>query len=270
MSRPLFIVRLLRSGFPYRTRIAKLSKLPLVGEIFYRTLFKGDDITFLPIDEVVSIKDKEKPDGSFAMPCEVIESLTEKASFIWKMDECICRKSMNCSDYPVNLGCLFLGDAAKGINSALGREISSGEAKEHLEKCRDAGLIHLIGRNRIDTVWLGVSPPEKLLTICNCCECCCLWKVLPFITDKVAMRVHKLPGVSIRVTDACKGCRKCVETCFVEAIIMKDDVAHIGKECRGCARCISRCPNNAIVTELEKDYSLEAFHEKVLELTDIE
>jgi hypothetical protein len=90
------------------------------------------------------------------------------------MNTCLCRDAKQCKDYPIDLGCLFLGEAALGINPRLGRGVTKREALEHIRRCREAGLVHLIGRNKLDTVWLGVGPGDKLLTICHCCPCCCL------------------------------------------------------------------------------------------------
>ena len=67
-----------------------------------------------------------------------------------------------------------MGEAAHGINPQLGRKVSKEEALEHLKKCREAGLVHVIGRNELDALWLGVRPGYKLLTVCNCCHCCCI------------------------------------------------------------------------------------------------
>jgi len=74
------------------------------------------------------------------------------------MDWCICRKSTKCEDYPIELGCLFLGEATLKIDPRLGHRATKQEALEHVQKCRDAGLVHLIGRNKLDSVWLNAQP----------------------------------------------------------------------------------------------------------------
>ncbi len=85
------------------------------------------------------------------------------------MDFCICRKSNNCKDFPHEFGCLFLGKGTKRISKNLGRQVDVDEAIEYVNKCREAGLVHIIGRNKIDSVWLNTGPKEDLLSICNCC-----------------------------------------------------------------------------------------------------
>ena len=38
----------------------------------------------------------------------------------------------------------------KKISPKFGRIVNSDEAIEHVDKCHDAGLVHIIGRNKID------------------------------------------------------------------------------------------------------------------------
>jgi hypothetical protein len=53
----------------------------------------------------------------------------------------------------------------------------------------------MIGRNKIDTLWMGVGPGYKLMTVCNCCPCCCLFKTLPNLD------VTHIPHPSVLVFD---------------------------------------------------------------------
>jgi len=50
-----------------------------------------------------------------------------------------------------------LGEAAMRIDSKLERKVTKEEALLHVEKCREAGLVHLMGRNKLDTVWLKIG-----------------------------------------------------------------------------------------------------------------
>jgi len=95
------------------------------------------------------------------------------------------------------LGCLFLGIGAKRISKKLGRVVNTDEALEHVDKCQDAGLVHIIGRNKIDSIWLNTGPKDELLSICNCCPCCCLCKMNPELPESISNDLTPMIGVEI-------------------------------------------------------------------------
>ncbi len=240
MSRPLWQVSLIKKSFPTPS-IAKLTRLPLIGKLAQHLLFHKDDIVYLPINE--SVPGEE----NIALPSDVVRHFVKTSEFRWIMNECICRSASGCQDYPSDIGCLFLGEATEQINPALGRPVSVEEGLEHVERCQKAGLVHLIGRNKLDSVWLNAKPGEKLLTICNCCECCCLWKILiPNAFQPIGESVQRLEGVQVMVTGNCQACETCIDQCFVEAISMNGEKAEISDDCRGCGRCVTICPDEAI------------------------
>lgn len=139
-----------------------------------------------------------------------------------------------------------------------------------MRRCREAGLVHLIGRNKLDTVWLGVGPGTKLMTICNCCPCCCLWRVLPYVSSQIGSKVTRMPGVSVTVTDRCIGCGTCTEeVCFVNAIHLVDGHAAIGDACRGCGRCVDVCPQGAIEISIKYDQFVEKSIARLAPLVDL-
>lgn len=254
MSRPVWLVQLIKKTFPGRFAAAKATKMPLLDRLVDHWLFDGDDLIYLPKDKSIKIGQSIDQLGEMVLPSQVVEHFIEQASYHWIMNTCICRDAEKCEDYPIDLGCLFLGSAAMGINPKLGRRVTKEQALEHVRRCRKAGLVHLIGRNKLDTVWLGVGPGARLLTICNCCPCCCLWRVLPYLSPQIGAKVARMPGVSVAVGDDCTGCGVCAEgTCFVNAIHMVDGHAAIGEACRGCGRCVDACPQQAI--EISIDYS---------------
>ena len=256
MTRPLWFVKLLKKSFPNIKFIAKLTRLPIIGRLFEMIMFEGDDITYLTQDKLIKIDKTINKQDEYVLPSQVIKYFIKKAKHLWIMDFCICRSSMNCQDYPIELGCLFLGEATLGINPLLGKKVSQQEALEHVRKCQEAGLVHMIGRNLLDKQWLGVDPGNKLMSICNCCPCCCLWRVAPIVNPKIGSKVHKMPGVEVRVGDECIGCGTCTEEiCFTDAIHIIGKKAVINDECRGCGRCVEICPQNAIKLSInDKEY----------------
>ena len=268
MSRPKWFIDVLKSAFPNRFAAARLTRIPILDRLVETMLFEDDQLIYLPPDATIENSTSHKrtiPVGesitqpvSIMLPSQVINHFIEIASYHWIMDFCICRESSNCQDFPQNFGCLFLGEAVQKINPQFGRMVSKDEANAYAQRCRDAGLVHLVGRNKLDTFWLGVGPGENLLTICNCCPCCCLWKILPEITPQIGSKVQKMPGLHFSVNEFCVGCGTCTENiCFVNAISLKKDHAVISETCRGCGRCIDVCRNAAIELLIEDTHFID-------------
>ncbi len=255
MSSPYWIKTLINKTFAGRFLLARLTHFRPIGRVVEHMLFEGDEIIYLPKDEVIPVNRSVEQPESMAVPSQVVEHFIRKAAFHWVMDFCICRDSAHCKDYPVEYGCIFLGSAASDINPRFGRQVTKAEALDHARRCREAGLVHLIGRNKLDTVWLNVGPPDRLMTICNCCPCCCLWKMLPDITPDISSKVSRMPGVHVAVTDQCVGCGTCTDNvCFVNAITLEDGRAVIDQDaCRGCGRCATVCPADAIDVVVEDE-----------------
>ena len=264
MSRPLWIVHLLKVAFPSRSLAARATHAPFLGRFIDRWLFDGDHLIYLPKDDalrtdaVIQIDEPVVLPEDMVVPSRVVEHFIKQAGTHWIMNSCICRDASHCEDYPVDLGCLFLGEAASGINPRLGRPVTQEEALEHVQRCREAGLVHLIGRNKLDTIWLGVGPGDKLLTICNCCPCCCLWRMLPHLSPQIGAKITGMPGVTVSVCEECVGCGTCTEgICFADAIRLEGDRAVIDDACRGCGRCVEVCPQGAIKLWLEHGQVVE-------------
>ena len=247
MGRPIWLVNLIMRTFPGRFRLAQLTNGPVIGRAIDWMLFDGDDIIYLPKDSVIPVNRAARGAGEYRAAVTGRRALHRAATHHWIMNACICRDANACRDYPIDLGCLFLGEAVLQINPVLGRLASKAEALAHARRCREAGLVHLIGRNKLDTVWLGAGPGDRLMTICNCCPCCCLWRMLPQLDPAIGAKVSRMPGVNVAVTDRCAGCGTCAAgICFVDAIRLVDGCATIGDACRGCGRCVEACPNEAI------------------------
>jgi NAD-dependent dihydropyrimidine dehydrogenase PreA subunit len=258
MARPLWFVELVKKPFPYRFLLAELTKLPILGSLVDYMLFHGDDILYLPDDRVIEIHESVERPGEMVLPSRVVEHFIEQANHHWIMDACLCRQADKCEHYPVDLGCLFLGEATLGINPKLGRHVTKAEALEHVRRCREAGLVHMVGRNKLDTVWLGVGPGQRLMTICNCCPCCCIWRMIPNVAPEIGAKINRMPGVSLAVTDRCLACGDCTQdVCFVDAIHLNNHRAVITEACRGCGRCVRVCPQGAIELSIDDERFVE-------------
>lgn len=250
MSKQRLRTGLIVKMFPWRVPLARATRLPVVGRLMDRLFYEGDSSVFLPHDKVVEVNRKIDPGAQLALPSEIVELFIERSSHRVIASCCICRKGIGCRDYPVKLGCIFLGEAARRIDPVIGRPATKEEAIAHLRKCRDAGLIHMVGHNRFDALWLGVQPRRKLLTICNCCPCCCTYKILPHLDPGISARITRMPGLTVAVTEKCAGCGLCTAVCMVSAIAVRDGKATISEACRGCGLCVLKCPAGAIELRL--------------------
>jgi len=270
MSRPLWFNKLLTKTFPQSRMVARMTNWPMVGGWLDDWLFKDDDLFLVPRQKIVSINRSVPGQEQTCAPYEVVEHFIREANFHWVMDECNCRAGMHCKDYPVKLGCIFLGEAARQINPRIGRQVSMDEALSHARKCREAGLVHLMGRNKLDAVWLGAGPGEKLLTICNCCPCCCIWNNLPWLSKDITRKITRMPGVSVIVNDNCTGCGECAEgVCFAGALSMQGGRAVISDACRGCGRCAMECGQEAIEITVAGDQLIEQSIARISRAVDV-
>ena len=274
MGRPVWFVNLIKKAFPSRFLVARLTNVPPIGRLVDYGLFDGDDVICLPKDDVVRtvipVDEPIENPGDVVLPSQVVEHFIEQANYHWVMDFCICRASNHCEDYPIDLGCLFLGEAVLQINPRMGRRVTKEEALEHVRRCREAGLVHAIGRNKLDSVWLGARPTGKLMTICNCCPCCCLWRVIPQIAPMIGDKITRMPGVTVTVTDRCVACGACTQdVCFVDAIHLDGDRAVIDDACRGCGRCVEVCPEQAIELSVEDGRFIEESIARLSPLVDV-
>jgi len=271
MSIRMWLVRLIKANFKNRFRIARWTrKNRLMRRFIDFMLFEEDEIYYLPKDKLV-INQSIAGSEDIAVPSDIIRHFIDEAGHIVIMNRCICRESDHCEDYPIDLGCMMMGEASRKISPDLGHPASREEAYAHLKRAGDLGMVHLIGRNKIDTQWLGASPGDHLLTVCNCCPCCCLYKVLPDLDVSISKKITRAPGVTINVTDKCVGCGTCARegVCFVNAISMVDGRSVKADHCVACGRCVDVCPYHAIELVITDQSFMEKTIERVSKKVDV-
>ena len=260
---PRISVRVLGPLFGTRYRLASFTKRSKTfNRIIKRMLFDGDDMIVLPKDDVVRTRRIETDiriddaGETTVLPSDVVKGIIERSSDIFIMNFCLCRKSNKCGDYPREKGCVFLGKGVHKIPKDFGHLATAEEAKDYIDECTELGLVHIIGRNKLDSIWLDTGDKKDLMTICNCCPCCCLWNMARNISDDIGSTFKRMEGVTVTVNaEECIGCGLCRDICFIKAININDGKCSLNPDmCRGCGRCVEVCPRDAI--ELDFDESL--------------
>lgn len=259
-------VPVIRHTFKQRFFLAKAcQKLPLFAMVVNKLFFDGDDIQVLPMDKTVrnntSIQriDVNIPvpiSENSTVPSDVLKLMIQKSNYRFILNFCICRTSNNCEKFPHDLGCIFLGKGASRISPSLGKLVSVEEAIKHVEKCGEAGLVHIIGRNKIDSIWLNAGNHEELLTICNCCDCCCLWKMAKDLPNHIGNSLMPMEGIELVYNqEFCTLCGACAkDKCFVDALSMENGKIKIDNtRCRICGRCVDSCEHNGLSILMDSD-----------------
>jgi hypothetical protein len=213
-----------------KTRDTSILEDPLFAAAREHSDFgKGEEedyTVYLPRERVIQIDEQVERLVNTVLPTQVIEHFIRVAGYRFIVDFCVCREAQGCQDYPIGLGCLYLGESAKEIHPELGHSATAEEAIEFSRRCREAGLIHFFGRDRRDSSFLGVGP--RLMTICNCCPCCCYYSLRASKPVEVKGNdggVRRMPGISVQVNDNCIACETCVESFKFNAVSLEGDQA---------------------------------------------
>ena len=265
MGRSKRIYDLLLSVWPLYKVGLWVGKQPGIGSLL-NPIFssKIHQVTMIPVNETINQGDQ------VVLPYSLLMQLVEQASARFIMSECVCRSHENCQSHPINLGCLFLGDGAAKIHPSMGSLCNVEEAKRHIHRGKEAGLYPLIAHTMIDAVTLGI-PYRRMLTVCFCCECCCVvHRGVRRGPASLLQVVQRLPGLRLMVGSECEQCGDCIETCPVRAISLNHRRAEISEGCKGCGICVNACPYGAITMEMEGKMDLLAgFSERMRSYADI-
>lgn len=197
--------------------------------------------SFIPVDEEIEI-----PPGVVA-PRIIIEDYIRKASHRVIVHECVCRVGEGCSRYPRDLGCLLLGEASRNVDPGVGRPATVEEAIRHVDRALAAGLLPMLGHMRIDQAVFGLRDFNRFLTMCFCCECCCVLRSgMRRLVNVYPDSLVRLEGLRVEVTGDCVGCGECVPACPIENVRLSGGVAVIGDMCIGCGNCARACSRGSI------------------------
>lgn len=196
-----------------------------------------------------------------ALSREALRRLIDGASALAAMDECLCRRVGGCTDYPVDLGCLVLGEAVRTLHPSLGRPVSREQALALVDRALDCGLTPLVIQALPDELLWSVDH-RRMVTVCFCCPCHCFVREAMgrFHHPVVLEGVKAAPGLAAAVDAACcTGCGRCAAVCFVGAIRVDNGRALVDSEkCVACGRCAGACPVQAIAVQAAPGYDASA------------
>ena len=189
------------------------------------------------------------------VPLDLIKESLKKVDYIVGMDGCLCRQANGCEDFPHDLGCIFMGDAARAVvKHGLGREFTYEEACARVDEAARVGLMGQAVWIEVEQALWGVRNDlmDHFLEICFCCPCCCIaMRLARNGTENERYRFHPSGWTAVPDRTKCISCGKCVQGhngCPVEAISFgPDGKVQINQEsCVGCGVCKERCPVDAI------------------------
>ncbi len=247
---------------------AKTTAWPVVGKLFGWIVNRDHyDVTFIPINEEL------EREGSTVVPKQLVAEMIRRSCHRVILPLCMCRVGCRCEHFPMEIGCIFMGEGAKQIDPSIGRAVSVEEALEHMERSIAAGLIPQIGRVDPDPFMLGVKMKDwsRFLTLCFCCTCCCIAMRNQLNWDPdVRSRMHRLEGLSIVVSEECDGCGKCAKRCFARAMVVEGKRARVTEDCKGCGLCVDACPRHAIsIKVVDGDRMLEEAFRRIESYADV-
>jgi UDP-glucose 4-epimerase len=221
------------------------------------------NVYFLPINRDIELGE-DTP-----MPVEVLHELIDRASHRVVVDRCLCRATLDCERYPADIGCLMMGRSALEISPDIRREVSPEEAKEHVRRAVEAGLVPFCGKARVDNFVFGIRNKRQLLSVCFCCECCSISRFARYVPPAArAENLNVLEGIRVEVGDKCNGCGLCVDSCFLRVIQVVNGRAVIGEGCVACGRCATACRRGAVSISLDNPELVGQVCERIERLVD--
>jgi ferredoxin len=152
---------------------------------------------------------------------------------------CVCRQMADVTDNKCRYSdlrevCFAFRDVARFVLSkGVGRALTKEEALAILDRAEEAGFI------------LQPENAREPQFLCCCCGDCCHvlkgLKMFPRPAEHFQTSYYAVVDESL-----CKGCKKCVKKCGMEAISIRDKIAVIDLDrCLGCGVCITACANKA-------------------------
>lgn len=187
-------------------------------------------------------------------PEEMLHDAVENATYLAIMNECLCRKIQGCTDYPLDLGCLFLGPAARScVERGIAIKATKQQAHDHIDRAKAAGLSASAYFVEVEEYVWGFHDKDmpNFLEICFCCPCCCsAVKFEQGAGGELKRILHQRSGWSCVVdAERCIGCGACQATCPHDNIHVVNGKAQVSEWCAGCGQCLKACAHDALMVK---------------------
>jgi len=260
--------------FSVVVKTSKYYNVPLLGALLKKMMF------FAPLDEIqtrsmvvninTSVSDSAK---NVVLSIDFMKKIVREAKFIMIMNNCLCREGSRCAEYPVDHGCIFVGEGCRGMaERGIGRQAAAEEALRHIDRGAELGLVGQCLWIEVEQYLWGIRDEDlhRFLEICFCCPCCCnAFKLIKNVDREFHSHIHSF-GWLAAIGDGCRNCGTCEATCPLDAIEAGPTQRMVNeKHCVGCGLCAAKCPESAITLSLRKPLPggiLDYFSEKGLKL----
>jgi ferredoxin len=245
-----------------------LTRLPLFRDIAVRHSEPENSFgSYIPINASLGTFENQ------LMPEKMIDHFIDKAKVFYLQYNCMCRVFHDCQDHERTLGCMYMGDDSLTISMPpeKGRFVSKEEAREHVKKSIENGLVPLFGRSPGETNAIGATDTGHIMSMCFCCPCCCVNGKIAKDATFAVQGFTRMEGLTVEVDpNICVGCGTCLDVCVFVGRDVIDGKAVIDQErCLGCGRCERACPNGAINITIDDPKRVEQHIQSIEESVDV-
>ncbi|MBI9074218.1 MAG: 4Fe-4S binding protein [Desulfatibacillum sp.] len=232
-----------------------LAHYPIFGYLYERMMFVRPSHKKFTSGIALNLnQDIAENAKNVVMPIELIKKAISEASYIAIMHKCFCRSAQDCSDYPKDFGCIFIGQGSKAVvDKGIARQATVEEGMAHIDRAVKEGLVGQSLWIEAEQYLWGIKDEDmhRFLEICFCCPCCCTaLKLAKIAPDDLRKRFRSIGWKAVVDESSeknCGHCRICTEACPLEAISNQNGLAEVNEEmCMGCGICAVQCPNSKI------------------------